>query len=708
MIDMRKTILAVDDVPDDIKILEEILKGEYQVKAATSGEAALKIARGSPPPDLILLDVMMPGMDGFEVCRSLKEDAAGATIPVIFLTAKAMTADERLGFELGAVDYIKKPVDPGIVLSRVKTHLETKEQILRASEVRYRRLFEAAKDGMLVVDLETDTVIDANLSLATMLGLSLESFLGKRMPELKLLEGAWSRERGPRDRVEPLATADGRTIYVEAMRSSYRANNREVAQLNLRDVTELVAAERERDELSGRLSHYLSTSPTVTYSLELKGGEARWKWVSENIVELLGYSTEEALAPDWWFRNVHAPDRAGALGLIADLSRSERAGREYRFTTKDRQTVWLRDEMRLLRGAGGTAADSEIVGTLTDISAQKKAEEEIYLKSAALDAAANAVIVTDRDGIIRWANPAFGRLSGYSSAESVGKNPRELQRSGRQDALFYRVIWDTILSGEVWSGKLVNRRKSDELYTEEMTITPVLDAARYVTGFIAIKNDVTERELSRERLEATLREKDVLLREIHHRVKNNMQVIISLLNISAQALGDSGPRLKLEDIIRRVHSMALIHEQFYESKDMSRIDFSVYLRQLLDGLGGKFPASAAHATLACEAGEALLHLEQAIPAGLIATELLTNAMKYAYPEGAPAGAIRVSLRALPEGALELEVRDEGPGLPPGVDPASGQSMGMMLIRILSEQLGGSVEFRAGAGTDAVLRFPIEA
>ena len=139
MSEKRQTILVVDDVPDDILIIEEMLKKDYQVKAVTSGEAALKIARSDNPPDLILLDIIMPEMDGFEVCRKLREDAEGAMIPVIFLTAKVMTADEKMGFELGAVDYIRKPVDPEIVKTRIKSHLEQKDETLRSSEVRFRQ-----------------------------------------------------------------------------------------------------------------------------------------------------------------------------------------------------------------------------------------------------------------------------------------------------------------------------------------------------------------------------------------------------------------------------------------------------------------------------------------------------------------------------------------------------------------------------------------
>src|SRR3954452_4534587 len=125
---MQATILVVDDTPLNISILTEILRGEYRVLAAINGEQALKIARADPPPDLILLDVMMPAMSGHEVCQRLKEESSTRKIPVIFVTAMNQVEDEAQGFALGAVDYITKPVSPPIVQARVKTHLALYDQ----------------------------------------------------------------------------------------------------------------------------------------------------------------------------------------------------------------------------------------------------------------------------------------------------------------------------------------------------------------------------------------------------------------------------------------------------------------------------------------------------------------------------------------------------------------------------------------------------
>jgi len=124
----RQTVLVVDDIPENIDILRGILSPDYKIKVALNGEKALKIARGPVKPDIILLDIMMPGMDGYQVCRFLKADFSTRNIPVIFITAKDETEDETRGFELGAVDYITKPVSPLVVKARIRTHLALYDQ----------------------------------------------------------------------------------------------------------------------------------------------------------------------------------------------------------------------------------------------------------------------------------------------------------------------------------------------------------------------------------------------------------------------------------------------------------------------------------------------------------------------------------------------------------------------------------------------------
>ena len=146
-IDQKKLILLVDDAPANIQVAREILKDTYKTRVATSGAKALELVKVAPPPDLILLDVMMPEMDGYEVCTRLKADPSTRDIPVIFLTAKTEAEDETKGFDVGAVDYIHKPFSPPVVMARVQTHLnlrETREQLARE-----KRLVDQLLDNML-------------------------------------------------------------------------------------------------------------------------------------------------------------------------------------------------------------------------------------------------------------------------------------------------------------------------------------------------------------------------------------------------------------------------------------------------------------------------------------------------------------------------------------------------------------------------------
>ena len=151
----RATLLVVDDMPENLTLMSSLLKDDYKVKVANCGKKALKIAESDSPPDLILLDIMMPGMDGYEVCRQLKCDPRTINIPVIFLTARSEVEDEKKGLELGAVDYITKPISPPIVMARVKNHLALKSMAEFLRDKNNFLVLEVAKrTDELVVALE--------------------------------------------------------------------------------------------------------------------------------------------------------------------------------------------------------------------------------------------------------------------------------------------------------------------------------------------------------------------------------------------------------------------------------------------------------------------------------------------------------------------------------------------------------------------------
>jgi PAS domain S-box-containing protein len=713
----RLRVLFVEDLPSDSELAERFMRAdglEFESMRVETREGFLE-ALSSFRPDVVVSDYSMPAFDGMTALRLAK--AGDPLQPFIVLTG-SMNEDTAVEcMKAGASDYVIKehisrlPYAVREAIGRREILEEsTRSSIgLRESEARYRSLFEDSHAIMLIIDPENRTIVDANQAACDFYGWPRQRMLGMPMTEYNTLgENAIARNieraltKTNHHFVFKHRKADGTTVDVETQSGPILLGGRIHLFTIIHDISDRVAAERERDELSARLGHYLAASPTVIYSLRIKDGEAQWQWVSENIQELLGYSPREALESGWWLLNVHAADRLHALGGISKITTNGSFGHEYRFRRKDRETVWLRDEMRFVQS---DKISAEIVGTLTDVTDRKRTETELSLRSSALEAAANAIVITDRDGTVRWANPAFERLSGYRREEVVGKSHRDLVKSGVQDAAFYRAFWDRILSGKVWEGELVNRKKDGSLYTEEMTVTPVRDGSGTISSFIAIKSDVTERKLAKERLEASLDEKEVLLREIHHRINNNMQLITSLVHLSLQKVTDVSLHEAIEGISRRIFSMALVHEQFYNSPDLARIDFVMYLRQLADGLYGNFQRFYGKIKVDSNCESVLFDIQYAIPAGMAAAELITNALMHAYPAELPPGEVRVTLR-LADGQVELSVRDDGAGLPRSIAADRATSMGMVLVDSLTRQLGGSIEFRSIRGTEAVLRFPL--
>ena len=213
--------------------------------------------------------------------------------------------------------------------------------------------------------------------------------------------------------------------------------------------------------------------------------------------------------------------------------------------------------------------------------------------------------------------------------------------------------------------------------------------------------DLQERAVE---MKASLKEKEVLLKEIHHRVKNNMQVITSLLKLQAKQIKEKAYADMFQDSLDRVRSMALVHEKLYQSKDLTNVDFKEYIKSLVSFLFRFHEIDTNKIAPRIEVEDVSLSIETAIPCGLLINELVTNSMKYAFP-GDRKGELRISLRAIGEDDLDLIVSDDGIGIPEGLDFRTTESFGMDLIRILGEdQLDGQIELNRTEGTKFHVRF----
>jgi|Deesub1362A_J573_1020465.scaffolds.fasta_scaffold00013_16 two-component sensor histidine kinase/HAMP domain-containing protein len=216
-------------------------------------------------------------------------------------------------------------------------------------------------------------------------------------------------------------------------------------------------------------------------------------------------------------------------------------------------------------------------------------------------------------------------------------------------------------------------------------------------GVLLTITDITEQKLAQERIKASLKEKEVLLKEVHHRVKNNLQVISSLLSLQAGYVNDKQALELFKESQNRVRSMAIIHERLYQSKDLGRIDFRGYVRDLADNLFRSYGVDSGRIMLNVNVDNVFLGVDMAIPCGLIVNELVSNSLKYAFPEGRK-GEIRIDLFPEGEKNLVLIVKDNGIGFPEELDFRNTETLGLQLVNTLTEQVGGTITLSREGGT----------
>ena len=342
-------------------------------------------------------------------------------------------------------------------------------------------------------------------------------------------------------------------------------------------------------------------------------------------------------------------------------------------------------------------------GTTSIEQALEKSEERFR---RVVEAAPSAMVMINSAGRIEMVNAQAERVFGYARAELLGQTVELLvpeRFRGQHPALRGACFGDPRLRPMGAGRDLFALRKDGSEFPVEIGLNPIEteDGAMVLSSVV----DISERKHREERLQAALKEKDLLLSEIHHRVKNNLQVIQSLLALQAERVTDTAATQLLVESQNRIKTMSLIHQMLYESQDFGRVDFGEFVGALAPELMSSYGAHPARVSLMIDSATIALPIDVAIPCGLIVNELVSNALKHAFP-GGRRGRITIELARGEADEVMLSVSDDGVGMPEGLDVASATTLGLQMVTLLADQLSGALAIERANPTRFALRFKV--
>ncbi|TVQ10513.1 MAG: PAS domain S-box protein [Balneolaceae bacterium] len=431
-----------------------------------------------------------------------------------------------------------------------------------------------------------------------------------------------------------------------------------------------------------------------------------WVFMNSSWTEITGYSREETLGKRF-FDFIHPEDRPAFEELYKSLVDSDiwYCEEEIRILVKDGSVRWLEIYARLILDNDGLVNGT--TGSLYDITERKLAEEALRESNekqrALIQASPLAIITVDEKGKVYSSNVAATSLFGWEESEMAG---RALPMIHRQSKKEHTRLQEKILSGHgISSGELKGVRKDGTQVDISVSMAPIMNANNDVVAFIEIISDITEQKRSEKMIKDSLHEKEVLLKEIHHRVKNNMAIISGLLHLKADLVESEDTRILLHESSNRIRSMAMIHEMLYQNETFASIDFGSYIKSLVETIDDFYNQEQSNVSIEIDSANIYLDINDAVPCGLILNELITNAYKHAF-NGKKKGWIKVSfIRKGNE--FVLTVKDNGKGLPHQLNLENANSLGMNLITGLTSQLKGTLDFKNGKGATFTLRFSRE-
>lgn len=343
-----------------------------------------------------------------------------------------------------------------------------------------------------------------------------------------------------------------------------------------------------------------------------------------------------------------------------------------------------------------------VLAAIVDTTDRKHAEEMIHL---AVEASPNGMVMTDHKGKIMLVNSTTETLFGYLREELIGRPIEILIPSSHREhhpELRNNFLEQPSARAMGHGRDLYGLHKGGKEFPVEIGLNPI----QTPTGTMVLASiiDITERKSQEKQLKAALKEKDLLLSEIHHRVKNNLQIIDSLLGMQSDILYNNSAISVLKESQNRVKSMALIHQILYESLDFARVDFSSVVQSLVDNLSVTYALDSSRIKINIDTDLVFLSIDTSIPLGLILNELCSNAIKYAFPDNR-SGSIDISLKYLNQERLQVVLSDDGIGIPEDFDIENASSLGLQLVQLLSEQILAELIIQHSNPTSFMLVIP---
>ena len=453
-----------------------------------------------------------------------------------------------------------------------------------------------------------------------------------------------------------------------------------------------------------RYRSYLNASPDGIAITDLTG---RVRMVSAMAQKMLRGKTPEDIVGRPIIDFIVPEDRGLAINRLGMLLSGTRTGStEYHGLRLDQTTFDIEVNAEIVPDISGKA--SELVFIVRDITDRKRAQDEVLRSGRLLRSIVETVPlrVFWKDSDLRYVgcNTQFARDAGLENPEDViGKSDFDL--GWREQAEAYRAEDRSVIQSGEPKLDFEEPQTTPDGHTMWLSTSkvPLRGEGEEVAGILGVYHDVTLRREADEALRASLLEKESLLKEIHHRVKNNLQVISSLLRLEAGRSQEAAVRAALGEMQGRVRSVAVLHETLYRTRRFGRVELAGYLKDLAQQFLRASGANAGSVRLALDLSPVEVGIDQGVPCGLILHELLTNSLKHAFGEDRT-GEIRISVRPEPGNAVYLAVSDTGPGLPADFQARRALSLGVQLIEDLARQIGGRLTVGAGPGASFEIRF----